>query len=372
MPTISIESTRVPVMARRVDPTEALTQVRRAGLMPMAEYPGVDRPWRCKCLTCGAEVSPRLASIRRGQGGCSFCARTKSALARRTPAEEATRLAKDFGFVPLEPYRRSTDPWRCRCLTCGKESSPTFGNLKRGHKCRFCAGRAPLDSVVVSSILEKHGLTALEPYVSSLKPMLCVHNVCGTVVGVRLAGLRHGQRGPCNVCGRIQGTKKKRYSQEEVIALLDEMSFVPSKDFVYERRDQQIPCTCATCGNRINPTFANILAGHGCQFCAPYGFDVNRDGYLYILISVDGLWGKFGITHNWSQRLRQHQTGGFFCEKVFLSDVRAGKEVVEVERKLLVYFIDYPKCPRDVPGYTESFPASLIPQALTVVENHLG
>ena len=59
---------------RRVDIPMALKFMKSVQLLPLKDFPGGNRPWLCKCLVCGAEVSPRWSDLRRGQGGCSNCA----------------------------------------------------------------------------------------------------------------------------------------------------------------------------------------------------------------------------------------------------------------------------------------------------------
>ena len=57
----------------RVDPEDADSVMRSAGLEPLERYPGALTPWRCRCTTCGREVAPVLGTIRAG-GGCRYCA----------------------------------------------------------------------------------------------------------------------------------------------------------------------------------------------------------------------------------------------------------------------------------------------------------
>jgi hypothetical protein len=59
---------------RRVDIPEALKFMKTLGLKPLVDFPGSNKPWRCKCLVCGLEASPRWSGLQRGQGGCSNCA----------------------------------------------------------------------------------------------------------------------------------------------------------------------------------------------------------------------------------------------------------------------------------------------------------
>jgi hypothetical protein len=45
----------------------------KASLKPLEVYKGSDIPWKCKCLKCKKTVTPMLASINSGQGGCIYC-----------------------------------------------------------------------------------------------------------------------------------------------------------------------------------------------------------------------------------------------------------------------------------------------------------
>ena len=56
-----------------VNPGEAKKTMIAAGLKPLEPYPGRHTPWKCQCLECRRQVSPRYGSVSRG-GGCRFCA----------------------------------------------------------------------------------------------------------------------------------------------------------------------------------------------------------------------------------------------------------------------------------------------------------
>jgi hypothetical protein len=49
-----------------------LMKIRK--LEPLEPYPGTGTPWKCKCLQCGREVSPKHENLVQGQGGCKYCA----------------------------------------------------------------------------------------------------------------------------------------------------------------------------------------------------------------------------------------------------------------------------------------------------------
>lgn len=59
--------------AKKADPEAAAADMRAAGLEPLEPYATSVTPWRCRCTTCGSEVSPTLMKVRTG-GGCRFCA----------------------------------------------------------------------------------------------------------------------------------------------------------------------------------------------------------------------------------------------------------------------------------------------------------
>lgn len=132
--------------ASLIDPDLAAAELRAAGLEPLEPYPGyVNKPWRARCLTCGYEGVPRLNNVRRG-GGCRKCrnqAVRAAEVAANAPA--ATEVMRAAGYEPIEPYAGSDKPWRCRCTTCGKESTPRYGNVKQGRAtCRHCATKRPV------------------------------------------------------------------------------------------------------------------------------------------------------------------------------------------------------------------------------------
>lgn len=52
-------------MPKRLGPDEAVERMRAAGgAEPLEPYPGVDEPWRCRCLSCGTiGGAPRLSAV---------------------------------------------------------------------------------------------------------------------------------------------------------------------------------------------------------------------------------------------------------------------------------------------------------------------
>lgn len=57
-----------------VDADEALSLMQSAGLKPLDPYSKALDRWRCECQNCGRTVYPTYSAIKKGQGGCRFCA----------------------------------------------------------------------------------------------------------------------------------------------------------------------------------------------------------------------------------------------------------------------------------------------------------
>ena len=114
--------------------------MRAAGLEPLDPYPGAHRPWRCRCVTCGDVVKPRLANVYHKGTGCDSCGRRAGVAARCVPEVEAVAVMLAAGLEPLEPYVNNHTPWRCRCMRCGTEVSPEYNNIKSGWGAAGIAG----------------------------------------------------------------------------------------------------------------------------------------------------------------------------------------------------------------------------------------
>ena len=113
-------------------------------LMP---YPGgVARRWKCKCLECGQVISPTVSTLRRGSG-CRFCAQKKnkeqSLKLRKYTTESLLPLLESKNLKPLEPYSGvAHKPWKCKCLKCANEVTPSPSALLRGQGGCFICGRS--------------------------------------------------------------------------------------------------------------------------------------------------------------------------------------------------------------------------------------
>lgn len=180
---------------RTLEQGRAFEIMRTAGLEPMEPYVGSQIPWRCLHLDCGREVSPRLNGITSGQGGCGYCA------GNLVDVHEARKVMEAAGYQPLEDYLTAREPWRCIHIECGREVSPTYGQIRNGDGgCKHCA-RVFVDPDVAALAMAEAGLTVLEPYPGAGTRWQCRHNDCGRIVYPRYSSIRQGQSG-CVFCAR--------------------------------------------------------------------------------------------------------------------------------------------------------------------------
>jgi hypothetical protein len=69
-------------------------------------------------------------------------------------------------------------------------------------------------------------------------------------------------------------------------------------------------------GHRWKAIIASRSVGGGCPSCAKFGFDPNKDAYLYLLEHFDLEMFQIGITNNLEERVSKHQRSGWTTMEV--------------------------------------------------------
>lgn len=181
----------------KVDVAEVTEKMIDAGFEPQVPFPGVAKPWRCRCVTCNREVAPQFQSVARGRG-CGFCARN-----RVDPADAVIRL-RSAGMEPLEPFPGAHAMWKMRCLTCGVEDARSLLRAQRRGGCIPCnlkrradGDRLPHEDAV--AVMDAAQLRPLEPYTSAHTPWLCECLRCGAEVRPTYRNVKYGSHG-CVYC----------------------------------------------------------------------------------------------------------------------------------------------------------------------------
>jgi hypothetical protein len=250
-------------MAKKFDPMVAEAVMLGAGLKPLESYKGSGRPWKCRCQKCKKIVEPSLSNIRQGHTGCAYCA------GQKIDEKDAIKVMLKAGLRPVEPYLNSTKPWKCVCKKCGKESSPTYGNVSMGSICYHCANVASHKLALKSSTtvipeMLKAQLEPLEPY---------------------------------------RGANRKW------------------------------KCKCLKCGVVVYPKYASVYSGQGgCITCAPFGINMENPSYLYLITNPALNAHKVGIGNHKknNDRLGRFIKTGWEAHKVW--QTKTGAEALEIEK----------------------------------------
>ncbi len=167
-------------------------------LEPLVQYPGANKPWKCKCLDCGNLVQPHYAHVQQGRKGCSFCAAKNQGDKTRRPQDDVFRIARESGWEPLEPYNSRHKPWKCKCLKCGKTSNAYLASMLAGFGCKHCSGLI-VNPLEAEKLMLKSNLKPLVPYPGSGVPWKCLCLKCNNEVFPRYSTVRV-RIGGCKYC----------------------------------------------------------------------------------------------------------------------------------------------------------------------------
>ncbi len=251
-------------MARRLDPDAAAAIMRKAGVDPLDAYQNSYKPWRCRCRTCGHEVTPRLDNVRSGHSACGYCA------GHAVHPDAAEAVMRAAGLMPLEPYPGAGRPWPCRCDRCGQEIRPRYAAVSKGAGCRYCAAERAgqsirLDSAAAAELMRAAGLAPLQPYPGAGEPWPCRCASCGREVTPRYNDVRTGHSG-CKWCAKQLAGLGQRIEHEAAAAFMIEKGLEPLEP--YSGSGKQWRCRCLTCGAEVTPRYTNIKQGWGgCRSC---------------------------------------------------------------------------------------------------------
>ena len=314
-------SSKIVAQVLQMDPDVAASVMRSADLEPLEPYPGSSKPWRCIHTPCGMEVRPRYSAIQQGQGGCKPCHQQRLASKYQTPPEEAMATMQSAGFEPQVAYPgRTHTPWESIHIECGRIVSPTLSNVKNGATCIYCAGKR-IDNSDAIGIMERAGLTPLEPFPGRTKPWRCLHIACGREVNPLYSTVQSGNGG-CVYCsgGRIH--------PDDATKLFREAGFEPIEPFPGTDKRWK---SKHSCGREVNPTYSNVYAGGGCKFCSDSSFKYDAPGIVYLMLNADYQALKIGITTKESRtdRIHDHELKGWSLVQKWETESGLDAEIIE-------------------------------------------
>jgi len=251
---------------------------KNQNLLPLEEYKGAHRKWICKCLVCGAQVSPTLHSLIQAKWGCKECAKVKGGQARKITQEVAFDLLVANGFIPL-PGEIFTNPGRsllCTHLICGAEMKKSYSKVLGGDlRCVNCFGKR------VSKL--------------RTRPMDVTQNIL----------------------------------RERFIELLEPEKYINSRFSVQFK--------CLICDYIWRTRFNHIFRGGGCPACSTYGFNPKKNAYLYLITNLELNAHKIGIAGvskgKKNDRVYNHQMNGWVLFSKW--DFSEGREAEQIELQIL-------------------------------------
>lgn len=256
--------------SKRRNSKDALKIMRAAFLEPLESYPGSHIPWKSRCMKCDSLTQPRLSGIKSGQGGCRKCGVSSSAEKRKLSQREAILIARRKKLIPLEPYRGSGEKWKCKCLRCGKISSPFFNNIRDGvYGCGWCAKKL-VDPLEARKRMKRAGLEPLVAYPGSDIGWLCRCIKCNREVSPAYGSIRGGQGG-CKWCK----VKNPWIDPNRAMELFKTNKLQPLEPF--KNSHTKWKSRCLRCEKIVFPSYRSVNQGSGgCKYCAPNFVDEKR------------------------------------------------------------------------------------------------
>jgi|694.fasta_scaffold154688_2 hypothetical protein len=244
---------------RRVPEQDAIEVMRAAGYEPQEPYLNSQTKWRCVHLKCGREVSVPYHQIQGGKGGCLHCA------GKYVDPIAAIEVMRNVGYEPLEPYVNSSHKWKCRCLICNRNTTPTYDEARVGSRCKYCAKKAvtPEDAVL---LMRNGGFEPMEEYPGSMEPWMCRHLQCGGIRFPRYAHVQQGRRA-CKTCSSQFVAETLRMDPDIAVAVMRSADLEPIEPYP-GASNKPWRCIHKTCGQEVKPRYASIQQGQsGCKSC---------------------------------------------------------------------------------------------------------
>jgi len=305
----------------RIDARDAEITMRSNDLAPRVPYKSVHTRWESECLRCGSIIFPTLQKVRIRGHQCAWCA------GKIIPPKDAAETMLSAGVRPQEAYPGANNPWKCECLTCGRNVTPNLSYVSvGGSPCKWCAGKS-VDPSEAKVLMRAHGVEPIDAYPGSVKPWRCKCLTCLREVSPAYGNVLNGHS-PCAYCS---GKKVDPETATEVALSrrLEPLEKYPGSVIPWRLK-------CLKCGLETESTWTAInvkRVGSGCSSCTPYGFKLNLESFFYIIEHPKKLALKIGISNLGSGRLTKHSKNGWTIGH--LLKFSTGREAKALESAML-------------------------------------
>jgi hypothetical protein len=346
-----------------VDPEIAAKKMIGVGIVPQEPYPGKDKKWKCLCLKCNVIIYSHYSTVRDGGGGCRQCALKETAIGRRYSESTVRNEFLKVNLEPIEKYINTDAPLKCKCIKCGNFPSPTFTAIRAGGGCRYCSEKLTSPEKAIK-LARKAGLEPIEDFVNGQVPWKCKHLECGTIVSPLFVTILRGNSG-CIKCNSKRAANRYRLSEEKAVAIMLKADMQPLEPYINALSKWK--CKCLKCKSIITPKLNNVQNGSGCINCTDFGFNMNKEAYLYLMLhpELNSLKVGIGGSTNKLDRIKTHLNFGWVLfNKINFS---TGNLAYEVEQDILTWLrtelgLGIYLIPEQMPqgGHTETVDASEI------------
>ena len=274
-------------MAVSITQTEARKMFLTNSLKPLVPYVNANTAWKSQCLLCKKIVFPNYSKVRERGHQCGYCAGTL------VDPLDAVSLMKDSGLRALVSYPGSHSPWKCICIQCKREVTPTYSKVRSsGTGCKFCSKRAvDLDEAFL--LMLKSGVRPKEKYRGAMFPWKCECLNCGKTVNPTYSNVRVGHNG-CRFCAYKVTEFKRTKTKTEIFDYLKREGYTPIRGAVFVSSEHPIECKHLPCGRRVKARYFSLQQGRGCcNYCG------TREGAKKLSKTIDEvqpILKKKGIT----------------------------------------------------------------------------
>lgn len=398
-----------------ISPADRNAIMKKAGFVPLEEFLGSHKPWKCKCVKCGQVSSPTLGNVISRKSTCRYCAVLSRVEKQKPSIKEIQAVLSISNLEQVGPYINKKTPILCRCKACGRQVSPLIGN-----GCPYC-NKKKVDPSAAKAEMVRSGVTPLVPYPGSNRRWKSQCNKCQRIVEPTWSAVQSGNGG-CAYCAghrvdpgeavqvmlnanlktlvEYPGAAKRWKSR----CIICQSTCYPTYSNIrngnggclkcagkivnpseakktmiaaglkplepYPGRHTPWKCQCLKCKRQVTPHYGSISRGGGCRFCAEIGIDYTKPGYLYLITHIDLNAHKIGIgnyerARQYNDRLKQHAKAGWTLFRRI--DFESTEDAFKVEQLTLKWLRDVRTLPqylgkKDMPqgGSSETVDASEI------------
>ena len=327
--------------SRSLSTEEANARLKAKNLVALEPWHGqTAQPWKVKCLICGHEAKPRLGGLNTRTTGCRLCGykEREKALAIEH-RNNAIALLADNGFTPLEEYKDSRTPIKCR-HTCGNTAMVVLTTLtqsvKKGStimRCQCQKGTGAFAKGKAEQAIQEMrdaGHEPLEPFKTTHTRWRTIHLECGEERRSTLGSIRAGGSG-CYPCSRKTWKHPDQITAEEATAYVRSRGFEPIDEYSNSQKKWKMKHSC---GAVVTPSLTNLKGGSGCKVCHS-SFNHMEEAIVYLLKHTGHNALKVGVAgaESADRRMRDNVRNGFAIVKTW--DIATGQEAENIEQEVI-------------------------------------